>query len=72
MNRLQRHILTIGFVLMMLCCAFPPWVHTYGREGMTPSLKPAGYASIIHPPEPHRGVYAGVGIDVTTLLVQIG
>jgi hypothetical protein len=73
MNKKQRKIILIGFVIVIVCCLFPPWVYyTFNAKGAY-SESPAGYSLIIEPPEP-RHTYPpgnGVKLDVPRLLLQI-
>jgi len=73
MTQLQRVVLVVGVILIALSAAFPPWVYTFTRPGMAVSSRPAGYASILTPPElSSSSITRGVRVDVTRLVVQIG
>jgi hypothetical protein len=72
MNKKQRKIILIGFVIVIFCCLFPPWVYTFNAKGAY-SESHAGYSLIAEPPKP-RHYYPpgnGVKLDVPRLLLQI-
>ena len=71
LNKIQKKILTIGVVVILICCLFPPWVHTFKAKSIY-SEESAGYAPIISPPsKKQNSVGFGVKLDISRLLLQI-
>jgi len=70
LNKLQKKVVIIGFVAIILCCAFPPWIHTYKAEGVY-SEESAGYSLLMHPPSRKKSFRFGVKLDTSRLLLQI-
>ncbi len=70
-NKIQKKILTIGVIVILVCCLFPPWVHTFKAKSIH-SEESAGYALIVSPPSKKRNsVGFGVKLDISRLLLQI-
>ena len=64
-------ILIIGIILILACCLFPPWVHTYKARSIY-SEESAGYSLIVEPPKKkYDSQRYGVKLDTTRLLLQI-
>jgi len=71
LNKLQKKVVIIGFVAIILCCAFPSWIHTYKAEGVY-SEESAGYSLLIDPPSRKKdNIRFGVKLDTSRLLLQI-
>ena len=63
----------IALFLFLLSCLFPPWLHTYDRNGDRGghSQKPAGHYFLLAPPDTYRAdEFHGVRLDFSTLLVE--
>jgi hypothetical protein len=70
LNKSQKKILTIGIIVTLVCCVFPPWVRTY-KATSTYSERSIGYALIISPPRAGSSMRVGVKLDTSRLLLQI-
>ena len=58
-------------VAIILCCAFPPWIHTFKAEGIY-SEESAGYSLLIDPPSRKKAnIRFGVKLDTSRLLLQV-
>jgi len=64
-------ILTIGIIVVLVCCLFPPWVHTFKAKSIY-SEESAGYSLIVYPPQrKSNNPRFGVKLDTSRLLLQI-
>ena len=71
LNQIQKKILITGIILILACCLFPPWVHTFKAKSIY-SEESAGYSLIVNPPQrKNNDLRFGVKLDTSRLLLQI-
>lgn len=71
LNRRQTNTLITGAFLMLIVTLYPPWVHTYGNEMGRRRDVPAGFHSLMMPPEVNNNaMWRGAVIDWTLLMVE--
>lgn len=71
LNRRQTNTLITGVFLLLMVTLYPPWVHVFGNEMGARREVPAGFHSLMMPPEIRGNIWwRGASIDWTLLFIE--